>query len=135
MMPSDNGQGEAALAAAPRPGLVLRSRTTETGAAVCALAGDLDIETLASAAEELTELVARRPSALVIDLREVAFCDSSGLNLLLRTRIAAEKEGLHLRLAAVAPTVLRVLELTGARTVFTIHETVEEALRADRVSV
>ncbi|MFJ9770298.1 STAS domain-containing protein [Kitasatospora sp. NPDC101157] len=131
MMPSDNGQGEATLVTAvPRPALEVRSRATETGAMVCALAGDLDIETLASAAETLTELVAKRPSALVIDLREVAFCDSSGLNLLLRTRIAAEKEGLNLRLAAVAPTVLRVLELTGARTVFTIHESVEEALNA-----
>lgn len=129
MMPSDNGRGEATLVTAlPRPGLEVRSRATETGAVVCALAGDLDIETLASAAETLTGLVAQRPSALVVDLREVAFCDSSGLNLLLRARIAAEKEGLHLRLAAVAPTVLRVLELTGARTVFTIHETVEEAL-------
>ncbi|MFD8706556.1 STAS domain-containing protein [Kitasatospora sp. NPDC059648] len=131
MMPSDNGQGEATLVTAvPRPGLEVRSRATETGAVVCALAGDLDIETLASAAETLTGLVAQRPPALVIDLREVAFCDSSGLNLLLRTRIAAEKEGLHLRLAAVAPTVLRVLELTGAQTVFTIHETVEDALGA-----
>ncbi|MFG3226041.1 STAS domain-containing protein [Kitasatospora sp. NPDC048194] len=129
MMPSDNGRGDTALApAAPRPGLVVRSRATEGGAVVCTLAGDLDVETLDSAAETLAELVAQRPAAVVIDLREVAFCDSSGLNLLLRTRIAAEREGLELSLAAVAPTVMRVLELTGARTVFTIHESVEAAL-------
>ncbi|MEU8510979.1 STAS domain-containing protein [Kitasatospora sp. NPDC048722] len=129
MTPSDNDRAVTGqVAAAPRPGLEVRSRVTETGAVVCALAGDLDVETLAPASGALAELVARRPTAVVVDLRDIAFCDSSGLNLLLRTRLAAEREGLDLRLAAVAPTVMRVLELTGARTVFSVHDSVEAAL-------
>ncbi|MFI6155141.1 STAS domain-containing protein [Kitasatospora sp. NPDC051170] len=129
MRPSDSDPGHTALAgAAPTPGLVVRSRKTRSGAVVCSLAGDLDIETLDQAPRTLAALVARRPAAVVLDLRDVALCDSSGLNLLLRTRLAAQREGLDLSLAAVAPTVIRVLELTGARTVFTIHDSVEEAL-------
>ncbi|MEE1782616.1 STAS domain-containing protein [Streptomyces sp. SP17BM10] len=131
MLPFDDDRAVTGpVVTAPRPGLEVRSRATGTGALVCALVGDLDVETLAAAAETLAALVARRPAAVVIDLREVAFCDSSGLNLLLRTRIEAEKVGLDLRLAAVAPTVMRVLELTGARTVFSIHDSVEAALES-----
>ncbi|WP_052706246.1 STAS domain-containing protein [Streptomyces rubellomurinus] len=129
MTPSDDDLGDTALVTpAPGSGLTVTTRVTGTGAAVCALAGDLDVETLAPAAATLTELVARRPPTLVIDLRGVAFCDSSGLNLLLKTRIAAEQEGTELRLAAVAPTVMRVLELTGAHVVFALRESVEAAL-------
>ncbi|MFE6869170.1 STAS domain-containing protein [Kitasatospora sp. NPDC057692] len=129
MMPSDNHRGETVLAASqPRPELVVETRPGPDGAAVCVLAGDLDVETLAPAAEALAGLVAQRPTAVVIDLRGVGFCDSSGLNVLLRTRLAAERAGLELRLAAVPPTVMRVLDLTGARTVFAIHESVGAAL-------
>ncbi|MFB7477111.1 STAS domain-containing protein [Kitasatospora sp. NPDC056184] len=106
----------------------METRPGPDGAAVCVLAGDLDVETLAPAAEALAGLVAQRPTAVVIDLRAVGFCDSSGLNVLLRTRLAAERAGLELRLAAVPPTVMRVLDLTGARTVFAIHESVGAAL-------
>ncbi|MFE7491723.1 STAS domain-containing protein [Kitasatospora sp. NPDC057541] len=129
MTPSDNDRGDTVLAASqPRPELVVRTRSGPDGAAVCVLAGDLDVETLAPAAETLADLVAQRPRVLVLDLRGVGFCDSSGLNVLLRTRLGAERAGLELRLAAVPATVMRVLDLTGARTVFAIHDTVDAAL-------
>ncbi|KJY27544.1 hypothetical protein ADK60_30230 [Streptomyces sp. XY431] len=118
------------MAAVPpyRPGLVVETRCGPGGAMLCILVGDLDIETLEPAAETLDALVAQRPEAVVIDLSGVGFCDSSGLNVLLRTRIAAEQGGLALRLAAVPPTVMRVLDLTGARVVFSIHDSVAGAL-------
>ncbi|MFB8241242.1 STAS domain-containing protein [Kitasatospora purpeofusca] len=130
MMPSDNDPGDTTLAAVPpyRPGLVVETRSAPGGAMLCILVGDLDIETLAPAAETLGALVAQRPEAVVIDLGGVGFCDSSGLNVLLKTRIAAEQAGLELRLAAVPPTVMRVLDLTGARAVFSIHDSVAGAL-------
>ncbi|MFD7417074.1 STAS domain-containing protein [Kitasatospora purpeofusca] len=130
MMPSDNDPGYSTLAAVPpyRPGLVVETRSGPGGAKLCVLVGDLDIETLAPAAEALDALVAQGPGAVVIDLGGVGFCDSSGLNVLLRTRIAAERGGLELRLAAVPPTVMRVFDLTGARAVFSIHDSVAGAL-------
>ncbi|MFJ1933186.1 MULTISPECIES: STAS domain-containing protein [unclassified Kitasatospora] len=131
MMPFDDVRAAAAPAACPRPAeLVVETRATASGAVVCALVGDLDIETLASAANLLTSVIAQRRGAVVIDLAGVGFCDSSGLNLLLKTRLAAAEEGLDLHLAAVAPTVMRVLELTGAQAVFSIHDSVDEALAA-----
>ncbi|CAN3985484.1 STAS domain-containing protein [Kitasatospora purpeofusca] len=132
MMPSDNDPGHTTLAAVPphRPGLVVETRSAPGGAKLCVLVGDLDIETLAPAAEALGTLVAQGPGAgaVVIDLGGVGFCDSSGLNVLLRTRIAAERGGLELRLAAVPPSVMRVFDLTGAGAVFSIHDSVAGAL-------
>ncbi|BAJ32651.1 MULTISPECIES: STAS domain-containing protein [Kitasatospora] len=110
--------------------LAVDVRRTPSRAAVCALAGDLDIETLAPAREALDLLVAELPRALIVDLGRVDFCDSSGLNLLLQTRMAAADGELPFHLAALSGPVRHLLELTGAKAVFTIHETVDAALAA-----
>ncbi|WBP85280.1 STAS domain-containing protein [Kitasatospora cathayae] len=114
------------------PDLAVRTWHTATRAAVCALAGDLDIETLAPARNTLDDLVEQHPPLLVVDLAGVGFCDSSGLNLLLRTRMAAAAADVGFRLAAPSTTVRRLLELTCADTVFSLHPTVAAALAAPR---
>ncbi|MER7846012.1 STAS domain-containing protein [Kitasatospora sp. NPDC096077] len=105
---------------------------TDSRAAVCALAGDLDIETLAPARSTLDRLLAERPPLLVVDLAQVGFCDSSGLNLLLQTRMAAAAADVGFRLAAPSATVQRLLELTCTDSVFSLHPTVEAASAAPR---
>ncbi|MFD8595108.1 STAS domain-containing protein [Kitasatospora sp. NPDC059646] len=112
--------------------LAVEVRRTPSNAAVCTLSGDLDIETLEPAREALDHLLAQRPRSLVVDLGRVDFCDSSGLNLLLQTRMAAAEADLPFHLAALSGPVRHLLELTGAKAVFTIHDTVDAALPADR---
>ncbi|MFJ5924721.1 STAS domain-containing protein [Kitasatospora sp. NPDC092948] len=112
--------------------LAVEVRHTPSNAAVCTLSGDLDIETLQPARDALDRLLAERPLALVVDLGRVDFCDSSGLNLLLQTRMAAADIELPFRLAALSGPVRHLLELTGAKAVFTIHDTVDAALDAGR---
>ncbi|MFI6843118.1 STAS domain-containing protein [Kitasatospora sp. NBC_00085] len=97
-------------------------------AAVCALSGDLDIDSLGPAEQALRLLVEQQPERMVVDLSEVAFCDSSGLNLLLKTRLAAATADIDFRLASPSPQVTRLLELTGAGGVFSIHDSVSAAL-------
>ncbi|WP_327064922.1 STAS domain-containing protein [Kitasatospora sp. NBC_01250] len=111
-------------------GVTVEIRHPDPTAAVCALAGELDIESLAPAVRALDRLVAQCPRVLVVDLAGVGFCDSSGLNLLLKVRMAAVAAGTDFRLAAPSPTVTRLLELTGADTVFSLHPTVRAALAA-----
>ncbi|MFK0258893.1 STAS domain-containing protein [Streptomyces sp. NPDC090445] len=128
-MPAENERGAGVTAGHPQePPLTVQVHRTDTRGAVCRVAGDLDIETLAPAEESLSDLVGQGPPVLVIDLERVGFCDSSGLNLLLKTRAAALEAGIGFRLAAVAPPVMRVLQLTGAQAVFSIHESVDAAL-------
>lgn len=73
---------------------------------------------------ELTAQLERFPAALVVDLREVTFFDSSAINVLL----LAQKRAANLRLVADRAVVLRPLHVTGLDTVFRIHPTLSEAL-------
>lgn len=117
------------LAATPvAPGVEIHR--TDTEATVCALSGDLDADSLGPAEQALTRLVEQRPRRVVVDLHEVAFCDSTGLNLLLKVRLAAAAAEIEFRLAAPSAQITRLLEITGAGAVFSIHPTVPEALAA-----
>ncbi|MFG3224610.1 STAS domain-containing protein [Kitasatospora sp. NPDC048194] len=121
---------DAATGGPVRPDLAVRTWHTENLAVVCALAGDLDVETLAPARSTLDDLVDRHPPLLVVDLGHVDFCDSSGLNLLLRTRLAATAADVGFRLSAPSEAVRRLLELTCADSVFSLHPSLEAALTA-----
>ncbi|MFC8451271.1 STAS domain-containing protein [Kitasatospora sp. NPDC057223] len=98
------------------------------GAVVCALAGELDLDSLGPARAALDDAIAGGPAMLVVDLAGLQFCDSSGLNLLLQTRLAAQAADLPLALVSLAPQVARVFEITGAETVFAIHDSVDAAV-------
>ncbi|MGW0390412.1 STAS domain-containing protein [Streptomyces sp. NPDC003042] len=63
------------------------------------------------------------PDEVVVDLSGLTFCDSSGLNALLRARIVAEDRGRTLRLAAPTRQFRRLLEVTGTENLFAIDET------------
>ncbi|MFJ7244964.1 STAS domain-containing protein [Kitasatospora sp. NPDC098652] len=132
-VPPTTAPSDASGAGAPLgPDLAVHTWCTDAGAAVCALAGDLDIETLAPARSTLDQLVEQRPPLLVVDLAQVGFCDSSGLNLLLQTRLSAAAADVDFRLAAPSVTVQRLLELTCTDAVFSLHQTVEAAATAPR---
>jgi len=105
----------------------MTSDQPSSGAVVCRLTGDLDLACLARVREAFDRALASGAPVMVVDLAEVGFCDSSGLNLLLQARLDAEAAGVVLRLAAPPPAVTRVFELTGAGGVFSVHASVEEA--------
>lgn len=122
--------------AAPRtPGahtpwyLGVEARSTQAGAAVVCLSGDLDLGSSPPVRAALADALATGPSVLVVDLAGVQFCDSSGLNLLLQIRLDAEAAGIPVRLAGPAAPVLRVLEVTGAAAVFQVYDTAADAER------
>jgi anti-anti-sigma factor len=82
------------------------------GTALVALRGELDLAT-APELDETLELLSDRP--VIVDLRELDYCDSVGLRLLLRRDAEAQEQGR--RLAVVpghAPAVERVFALTAA---------------------
>ncbi|QKW23958.1 STAS domain-containing protein [Kitasatospora sp. NA04385] len=102
-------------------------RSGGDGIIVCRIAGDLDIESLAPVKEALAEVL-RGNRLVVLDLAQVAFCDSSGLNMLLMARADAFATGAVLRLAAVSQPVKRLLEITGAAAAFDVRPTVQDAI-------
>ena len=91
------------------------------GAVTCILRGDLDLHTREVAEAVVGAALAGGPELLRLDLAQVAFCDSSGLNLLLTLRGRAADQGARLVLAQPSARVLRLLELTDALSVFTLE--------------
>ncbi|MCX5215299.1 STAS domain-containing protein [Kitasatospora sp. NBC_00240] len=92
------------------------------GGPVIECAGDLDLDGVPVLHQALRRALATRPlpPTLVIGLEGVTFCDSSGLNGLLKGRIEAERQGVTIHLGRPAPTVARVLQITGADQVFPV---------------
>ena len=84
------------------------------------LRGELDMEHAYTFDEELKRLEARRPSCLVIDLRELWFLDSSGLSRLLAARRRARRARRRLILVRGSAAVQRLLAMTAVDETFEI---------------
>lgn len=82
---------------------------------VVAPAGELDI---ASAGVLERELGSQPADRVVLDLREIAFMDSTGLRLLISLRNTARRNGRRLLVVPGPPNVQRLFELTGTRGLF-----------------
>lgn len=82
------------------------------------LVGELDLESADKVDRRVSELRASEVTQIVLDLRQVAFIDSSGLRVLLALRNDAKRNGHTLRLVPPAPTVRRLFEITGTRGLF-----------------
>lgn len=91
--------------------------------------GELDHHTAELLAQPLDAALDAGTARLVVDCSQLDFCDSTGLNVLLAARLRAEAAGGSVHLAAMRPTVARVFEITGADAVFSVHETLLQALQ------
>jgi anti-sigma B factor antagonist len=104
------------------------SVTDREGTLVVAFEGEVDLENSPAARRVLLESVERGGDVLV-DLSGVGYMDSSGVASLVEAYQESKKRGARFALVAVNAPALRVLELARLDRVFTIHETLEEALR------
>jgi anti-anti-sigma factor len=60
--------------------------------------------------------------ALILDLGDLTFCDSSGIAMFLAAREKAEAEGTALTLGNLRPSVARVFAISGVDQVLAITE-------------
>ncbi|MET9224402.1 STAS domain-containing protein [Lentzea sp. NPDC003310] len=93
--------------------------------------GDVDQDTVAALHDELRVAfaVATPPHPVVVDLSEVTFFGSAGINELLTHHRLAAASGIPLRIVATHRMVLRPLTAAGLGDVLEIHPDVEQALR------
>lgn len=122
------GMDRGTVGSANRGRLQVEART-EGRSEVVTPVGELDHHTADLLREPLESAVEQGRSRLVVDCSRLDFCDSTGLNVLLGARLKAEEVGGGVHLAGMLPVVARVFEITGAEAVFTVHATLEEALR------
>jgi anti-sigma B factor antagonist len=86
---------------------------------VLAVAGELDMSSAPTLRERIDALVAADLCHVVLDLAELSFCDSAGLNAFILGDRACAARGGWLRLAGATGHVARVIELSGLDAVFT----------------
>jgi anti-sigma B factor antagonist len=89
----------------------------------------VDIATSGELRKYLADLVTAGATGLVLDLSEVRYLDSTGLTVLVETyRLLGGQPGTMVVVCADS-LVRRVLEVTGLDRVFSVRDTVPEALR------
>ncbi|OEJ36090.1 STAS domain-containing protein [Streptomyces subrutilus] len=86
--------------------------------------GEMDIDRVSMLRGALHAAITQPggPDEIVVDLSELSFCDSSGLNGLIQARHTAAEHGRHISLRAPQPQFRRLLEMTGADALFTITD-------------
>ncbi|MFJ6350035.1 MULTISPECIES: STAS domain-containing protein [unclassified Streptomyces] len=125
MAPTD--REEHAERAGPPARLTVRTRPGPgNGPVVLAVAGELDHDTAAPLREALARTDAS--ARVVVDCSGLRFCDSTGLNVLLRARLRLNESGGRLDLAGLRPPVDRMFEITGARSIFRVYGDAADAL-------
>lgn len=91
----------------------------EPGTLILRLCGELDM-----ASRDLIEpaVMAAIPSAyaVVLDLRDLTFCDSTGVAMFVAANEKAKAAGTTLTVANLQPSVSRVFEIMGMQTVLNI---------------
>lgn len=107
---------------------LLSAVVSETdGIRVVALAGEIDHQTgsvLSAALDPASAPTAR----IAVDLHQVSFMDSSGINILVTAHNALTEAGGWLRLAAPTDAVMRALHIVGIDSVIGTSDTLEQAL-------
>lgn len=83
-----------------------------------ALHGEFDIDSADAATLALSELLDRRPDAVVLDLRGLDFMDSTGVKFLVDARDRAHELGVELSLVYGGDPVRRVLTVSGVAALF-----------------
>jgi anti-sigma B factor antagonist len=109
--------------------IAVLSTREDSGHIIVALRGELDVVDAASVMAGLAVAVARN-SRVILDLTALDYIDCYALHALSRAREQARQAGGDLLLAAPRWPVRRLLDLTGLIRVFSVHASVDEAMRA-----
>jgi anti-sigma B factor antagonist len=85
-------------------------------------AGEIDLYTAPKLQSDLAAIIdgAAPATRVVIDMSGVEFCDSTGMNALLAALRHVRERGGELELAAPRPAIMKILQVTGLDSVFTI---------------
>ena len=92
--------------------------------------GEIDAYTAPALGERLDREIEAGHTRLVVDLEDVSFMDSSGLNVLVGRLVSVRSQEGSLSLVHPCDRVLRVLTITGLDEVFEIFGSIDAACGA-----
>lgn len=94
---------------------------------IVAVRGEVDLHT-APKVQYAIERGAEGVEAVVVDMADVAFMDSTALSTLMRAKETLEKDGTSLRLTTPSGAVQRIFDVTGFGDYFEIYASREAAI-------
>lgn len=121
-MPESAYPTQSATPAGPRPRLLSVTARHDDVRSLVTVCGELDLQAADSLRAALREALKSATEGIDLDLRGVAFCDCSALNVLLALREQALAEGKTMTIQALGPATERLLTLTGTLSLFTESE-------------
>ncbi|MEU1466161.1 STAS domain-containing protein [Streptomyces sp. NPDC005727] len=104
--------------------------TATDGITVVTVAGEIDHTSAGPLIEALGLGELGDPPRVVVDMRQVIFMDSTGINVLLAAHRDVTPAGGWLRLAGVQHSIMRTLELVGVHHIISCYPSLQEALAA-----
>ena len=99
-----------------------------SGVPVVTAPEEIDIGNAPTLRAALLEAAAHGSRTLVVDLAQTQFCDSAGLNVLVRGHKRAQAEGGELLLVICTAAVLRIFAVTGIDHLIPTFPNLEQAL-------
>ena len=97
---------------------------------VVELRGDMDGESVEPLRSAITEIITGPCAGIVLNMSEVDFLDSQGLELLLWVRDYCGQNRVPLRLAGLAENCTKILEITRLQDEFDCHAELTEAVKS-----
>jgi anti-anti-sigma factor len=89
---------------------------------------DIDVTSAYALRAQLLASAERGHAVVTVDMTRTHFCDSFGLNVLIRAHQRAQTACGGLRLVVQAPAILRILAVTGADQIIPCFTNLEDAL-------
>lgn len=102
------------------------SVTTPGGRPVVEVTGEVDLASSPALRQAIASQIESGHTELILDLGEVTFMDSSGLNVLAGAARRLGPKGVLI--AGCRPNIRRLFELSGLGAVFRMYESVEAAM-------
>ncbi len=97
---------------------------------VVELQGELDADMAEVFQSTITDIVTKRKTGVVLDMSEVSFIDSGGLELLLWSREYCNQNKREMRLAGLDENCVRILEITRLMNEFDHYPELAEAVKS-----
>jgi len=98
--------------------------------AVVELQGDLDSDFAELLQNTITNIIASHVTGIVLDMSNVGFIDSKGLEQLLWARDYCNEKNRQMRLAGLEETVVKILEVTRLDSEFNCYAELAEAVKS-----
>lgn len=103
---------------------------TYKNAQVIALSGDVDMYSSPTLRKTLMQLIGKKATPLLVDFKDVAYIDSSGIATFVEGLKGMRSYGGSFRFVAVPERVMEIFNFSKLDKIFEIYRTIDDALKS-----